>query len=119
MIRFLLVNKREKFAVDFKRLKWTIGMSITEYEEQFTRLFRYAHHLVSTETMRVRRFVQSLVDPLFSNLLPLIGRMSYAKIVDAAYDLEFGREEQRVAKESGKKQKMRGSSFVGSNFGGV
>ena len=53
--------------------------------------------------MKARRFVRGLVDPLFSNLLPMVRRMSYAEIVDATYDLEIGREERRAAKESGKK----------------
>ena len=33
----------------------------------------------------------------------MVGRMSYAKIVDAIYGLEFGREEQKATKEFGKK----------------
>ena len=37
----------------------------------------------------------------------MVKRMSYAEIVDAIYGLEFGRKDQRVAKESSKKQKMR------------
>ena len=64
---------------------------------------RYAYHLVSTDTMKARRFVRGLLDLLFSNLLPMVGRMSYAEIVDAAYGFEIGREERRAAKESGKK----------------
>ena len=46
----------------------------------------------------------------------MVGRMSYAKIIDAAYSLEIGREEQRAAKESGKKQKMKGTFFGASSF---
>ena len=57
MMRFLLISKREKFAAKFKMLKQTPGMSVIEYEEHFTRLSRYAPHLVSTETMKVMRFV--------------------------------------------------------------
>ena len=68
-------------------------MSIAEYEEQFTNLSRYAYHLISNDTMKARRLVRGLLDPLFSNLLPMVGRMSYAEIVDAIYGLEIGREE--------------------------
>ena len=68
-------------------------MSVAEYKEQFTKLSCHAHHLVSTETMRARRFVRDLVDPLFSNLLPMVETMSYAEIMDAAYSLEIGKEE--------------------------
>ena len=57
MMKILPVNKREKFAVEFERMKQTPRISIEEYEEQFTRLSKYAcPHLVSTETMKVRRF---------------------------------------------------------------
>ena len=90
-------------------------MTIAEYEEQFTSLSRYAYHLVSDDTMRARRFVRGLLDPYFSNLLPMVGRMTYAEIVDAAYGLEIGREEWRVANESGKKQKMKENFSGGSS----
>lgn len=48
---------------------------------------------MSIETLKVRRFVWGLADPLFSNLFPMVRRMSYAKIVDAVYDLEFRKRE--------------------------
>ena len=82
-------------------------MSVAEYEDQFTSLSRYVYHLVSTDTLGPKRFVRGLANPLFSNLLLMIGRMSYVEIMDAAYGLEIGREEQRAAKESGKKQKIK------------
>ena len=110
MMRFL---KREKYVADFERLKQIPGMSVAEYKEQFTKLSRYAHHLMSIETMRVRRFVHGLADPLFSNLLSMVGRMSYVEIMDAAYGHEIEREEQKVSKESGKKQ-MKGSFSGGA-----
>ena len=119
MMRFLPVNKREKYAADFERLRQTHGMSIAEYEEQFTNLSRYANHLVSAKTIRARRFVRGLTDPLFTNLLPMVGRMSYVEIVDTTYSLEIGREERRAAKESGKKQKMKGTFSGGSSSEGT
>ena len=57
MMRFLLVNERERFATEFERLKQTPGMSVIEYKEHFTKLSRYASHLVFMETRKVRRFV--------------------------------------------------------------
>ena len=57
MMRFLPVNKREKYANNFEKLRQTSGMSVAEYEEQFTKLSCHAHHLLSTETMRAKRFV--------------------------------------------------------------
>ena len=93
MMKFLPTNKREKFVAKFERLKQTPWISITEYKEQFNRLSRYALHLVSIETMKVRRFVRGLADPLFSNLFPMVGRISYVEIVDVVYGLESRREE--------------------------
>ena len=96
MIRFLPINKREKFATKFEWLKQTFGMPVTEYKEQFTKLSIYTLHLVSTETMKIKRFVRGLADPLFSNLFLMVGRMSYAEVMDAAYGLESGRKEWKV-----------------------
>ena len=38
MMRFLPINKKEKYAANFERLRQTPGMSIAKYEEQFTNL---------------------------------------------------------------------------------
>ena len=103
MIRFLPIIHKEKFAARFERLKQTFGMFVTEYKEQFTRLSIYTLHLVSTETMKIKRFVRGLADPLFSNLFPMVGRMSYAEIMDVTYGLESRRKEWKVAKVSNKK----------------
>ena len=42
----------------------------------------------------------------------MVETMSYAEIMDAAYSLEIRKEEYRAAKESGKKQKMKGTFLV-------
>ena len=60
MMRFLSFNKKEKYVADFERLRQTPGMSIAEYEEQFTNLSCYADHLVSNDTMKARRFVRGI-----------------------------------------------------------
>ena len=57
IMRFLPFNKREKYAADFERLRQTPGMSVAEYEEQFTNLSRYAYHLMSNDTMKAKRFI--------------------------------------------------------------
>ena len=59
MMRFLSINKKEKFAAKFEGLKQTPGTSVIEYKEQFTKLSRYALHLVSIETMNAKRFVEA------------------------------------------------------------
>ena len=119
MMRFLLVNKRDKSAAKFESLKKTLEMSVTKYKEHFARLSKYASYLVSTETMRIRRFFRGLEDPLFSNPFLMVRRMSYAEIMDVAYGLQFGKEELRATKESHKKQKMRGSFSDGSSSRGA
>ena len=76
-------------------------------------------HLMSTETIKVRRFVRGLADPLFFNLFLMVRRMLYAEIIDATYGLKSGREEQKAAKKSNKKQKIKGPFSGGSNFEGA
>ena len=49
----------------------------------------------------------------------MVGRMSYAEIVDATYGLESRKEEWKATEESGKKQVIRGSFFSGSSSGGA
>ena len=49
----------------------------------------------------------------------MVGRMSYAEIMDVAYGIEFGMEERRATKESSNKKKMKGSFFGGSSLGGA
>ena len=69
--------------------------------------------------MKVRRFVRGLADPLFPNILPMVERMPYVEIVDAAYGLESRTKEWKAAKESNKKQKMKGSFSGGSDSRGA
>ena len=50
---------QEKREDDFIRLRQG-GLSVSEYETQFTKLSKFAPELIATEQRRVRRFVQGL-----------------------------------------------------------
>ncbi|MQM14072.1 hypothetical protein Taro_046998 [Colocasia esculenta] len=54
---------KEKKASEFAALKQK-GMSVAEYEAQFTRLAVYAPHLVGTERLKANRFMDGL-RPMF------------------------------------------------------
>ena len=43
----------------------TSSMTVSEYDIKFTQLARYAPYLVSTEEMKIQRFVDGLVEQLF------------------------------------------------------
>ena len=79
---------------EFERLWQTVGMSVAEYDAHFTRLSRYTPHLVAIETIKVRKFVRGLLDPMFTTFSPEVRRMSYAEIVNVTYGIESRREEE-------------------------
>ncbi|MQM17174.1 hypothetical protein Taro_050144 [Colocasia esculenta] len=61
---------REKKANEFVNLKQRM-MSVAEYEVQFERLAQYAPHLVSTEKMKAKRFLEGLRPVFWEKLAPL------------------------------------------------
>ena len=73
---------------------------------------------MATATLKVERFIQGLADPLFTTLAPQIGKVTYAKAVNIAMLIEFGKIEIRASKEVAKKQKARGFFFSTSTFEG-
>lgn len=66
--RFFLTNKRATLAKEFEKLTQTQGMMVTEYGAQFTQLSCYAPHLVPTEAIWKEKFIQGLVEPMFTTL---------------------------------------------------
>ena len=96
MTRFLPASKRADLAVDFERLKQTLGMSCMDYDMEFIRLSHYAiAHLVASAALRVERFVRGLVNPLFTALAPQINKTTYAEAVNVALLIELGKMERR------------------------
>ena len=58
-VKFLPPIIQEKREDDFIKLKQGL-LSVAEYEERFTKLFKFAPELVLTERKRIRRFIQGL-----------------------------------------------------------
>ena len=50
---------QERKAIEFSALKQR-SLTVAESEAQFSRLARYAEHLVNTEKMKARRFLNGL-----------------------------------------------------------
>ena len=61
----ILEQKRELT----KRLRQMLGVSVSEYAQEFLRLSKYASYIVPTEAARVERFRVGLVAPLYKTLL--------------------------------------------------
>ena len=80
-------------------------MSIIESDTQFTNLSCYAPHLVATEVLRIERFIRGIADPLFTTLIPQIGKATYDEVVNIALMIESGKMKRRASKEATKKLK--------------
>ncbi|MQL81836.1 hypothetical protein Taro_014311 [Colocasia esculenta] len=61
----------------------TRNLTVAEYEAQFSRLARYANHLVSTERMKAKRFLNGLKPSYITQLAPL-DIQTYAVMVKKA-----------------------------------
>ncbi|MQM08560.1 hypothetical protein Taro_041417 [Colocasia esculenta] len=77
---------QEQKAVDFATLKQR-SLFVAEYEAQFSRLARYAIHLVNTEKMKARRFLNGVKPQYITQLGPL-DIQTYAEMVKKAQLLE-------------------------------
>ena len=87
LARFLHQSVRDARAREFEQLVQREQMTVSEYDIQFTRLSRYAPHLVSMEKMKVKRFVNGLRDYLFRSI-HFIETTTYTQVLDAALRFE-------------------------------
>ncbi|WRX29260.1 Retrotransposon gag domain - like 10 [Theobroma cacao] len=62
---FLPLSVCNARAREFETLVQTSSMTVSEYDIKFTQLSRYALYLVSIEELKIQRFVDGLVEPLF------------------------------------------------------
>ena len=107
--RFLPKSVRDARAREFENLEQTEKMSVTEYDIQFTRLSRYAPYLVSTERLKVERFVNGLQDYLFRSI-QISDTTTYTDVLDAALRLELLIKESQAKRETREKIKTEGTS---------
>ncbi|MQL81543.1 hypothetical protein Taro_014004 [Colocasia esculenta] len=77
---------QEKKAAEFAALKQR-SLSMAEYEAQFSRLACYADHLVNTERMKAKHFLNGLNPQYITQLAPLDIK-TYAEMVKKAQLLE-------------------------------
>ncbi|XP_072081185.1 uncharacterized protein [Arachis hypogaea] len=116
LARFYPANKQAEDAIAFERLRQE-NMTVTEYAKEFTRLSKSAPYLVNSEEMKVRRFVRGLAEPMFTTLMPEVGRMSFKDVLNSAYGIEAGIVERNAFKDVGKKPKMKGQFSGGASLG--
>ena len=98
----VLQEKREK---EFMYLKKRT-LSVTEYEEKFTRLSKYAPEMVNTETKRRRHFQRGLTVEI-QDALVTAKMETYAKLVEIAQRIEDSKvkvRELQSARRAGSKQ---------------
>ncbi|EOY08659.1 DNA/RNA polymerases superfamily protein [Theobroma cacao] len=82
-------------------------MTVSEYDIKFTQLARYAPYLVSTEEMKIQRFVDGLVEPLFRAVASR-DFTTYSAAVDRAQRIEMRTSESRAARDREKRGKTEG-----------
>ncbi|EOY03326.1 DNA/RNA polymerases superfamily protein [Theobroma cacao] len=105
--RFLPLSVRNARAREFETLVQTSSMTVSEYDIKFTQLARYAPYLVSTEEMKIQRFVDGLVEPLFRAVASR-DFTTYSTAVDRAQRIEMRTSESRAARDRAKRCKTEG-----------
>ncbi|MQL91439.1 hypothetical protein Taro_024059 [Colocasia esculenta] len=84
--KYFSERSQEKKAAEFAALKQR-SLTMAEYEAQFSRLARYAEHLVNTERMKAKHFLNGLRPQYITQLAPL-DIQTYVEIVKKAQLLE-------------------------------
>ncbi|EOX94266.1 Uncharacterized protein TCM_003838 [Theobroma cacao] len=69
--RFLPLSVCNARAREFEASVQTFSMTVFDYDIKFTQLSRYVPYLVYTEKMKIQRFVDGLVEPLFMRNCPM------------------------------------------------
>ncbi|MQL97380.1 hypothetical protein Taro_030073 [Colocasia esculenta] len=84
--KYFSEHVQERKAAEFAALKHR-SLIVAEYEAQFSRLVRYAEHLVNTERMKAKRFLNGLKPHYITQLAPL-DIQTYTEMVKKAQLLE-------------------------------
>ncbi|WRX23573.1 Retrotransposon gag domain - like 10 [Theobroma cacao] len=105
--RFLPLSVRNARAREFQTLVQTSSMTVSEYDIKFTQLSRYVPYLVSTEEMKIQRFVDGLVEPLFRAVASR-DFTTYSVAVDCAQRIEIRTSESKAARDRAKRAKIEG-----------
>ena len=93
--RFMPESFRDAKAREFELLKQIEGMSFLDYDTIFNQLARYAPHMVMTDNMKAKRFVNGFGEHLF-RAVPLTKTSTYSNVLDRALRFEARAKERQV-----------------------
>ncbi|XP_017972547.1 PREDICTED: uncharacterized protein LOC108661162 [Theobroma cacao] len=82
-------------------------MTVSEYDIKFTQLSWYAPYLISTKEMKIQRFVDGLVEPLFRAVASRDFN-TYSAVVNCAQRIEIKTYESRAMRDKAKRAKTEG-----------
>ena len=63
---FLAPAERRSRAMQFEKLRQTLGVSVEDYAQDFIKLSKYAPYMMPTETMKMDIFKAGLITPIYN-----------------------------------------------------
>ena len=91
--KYIPETARDKMASDFLELRQG-QMNVSQYDQRFIQLFRYADVLVKDEAEKTKRFVKGLKSEIRGKLIPLQLR-NYLQAVEKTLEVEMDIQESR------------------------
>lgn len=79
--KYIPPSIRDSKSMEFQNLTQKSGMTIAQYEAEFTTLAHYAPHLIPDENMKARRFEGGL-NPDLHKLVKSLKLPTYAEVLD-------------------------------------
>jgi len=89
--KYISETARDKMALEFLKLRQS-QMNVSQYDQRFTQLFRYADALVKSEAERTKRFVKGLKSKIRDRLIPLQLK-NYLQAMERALEVEMDMQE--------------------------
>ncbi|KAK2974073.1 hypothetical protein RJ640_013582 [Escallonia rubra] len=105
-MKYFPLNVKEAMESDFMSIAQHLNEMITENEEQFARLSRFASHVVQDESHRARKFREGLRFEI-RRQMSILDNPTYAQVVDGAQRLERIHDEQLCIWEDKRKKRDR------------
>ena len=109
MDEFLSPNDRQRRAFQFEKLRQLPDMSVGEYYREFTKLRKYARHIIPTELDRVERFRAGLIRPIY-NAMVATRFSTLTELVDRAKMWEGRRDDEKKEREQQRKPAEKGEA---------
>ncbi|MQM13333.1 hypothetical protein Taro_046260 [Colocasia esculenta] len=110
------VELTERKAAEFAALKQR-GLTVAEYEVQFSRLSRYAVHLIGTKRMKAKHFLNGLRPQYITQLAPM-DIQTYADMIKKAQLLEDAMETaERIKGKSVKREQVSATGMYQPTIG--